>query len=365
MTPAQERALIDATAKGLDNELREAFELAQQLMSDGIAPRDAIQQVMESFAGQYAALMSQALGAMLSASVGTAAVLEIEVGAVSLSRRLYAETQSVSAVVQSVVDRHAKGFQDARRLALELFEGYTFRDPEAEPLQINKRNPVLPKYLREELLQDASLSKQLGAVFSRLQAEKLKTASLRASYIEAIDALEQGLGQKVLDKKMQVAFYEKVRFFATRIAQTELHRAYSKREAQLLTDDDAVEFVQIRRSSRSGDPCICSLITGRDRYGLGPGVYPKHLAPVPTFHPFCRCVMSPRLDIKPGTKWQERDNADAYFLRRVGQPVAVRIMGSQAKAEMVLMGNDAVKTYANKAPPEYQIQTIAQTVSSR
>jgi hypothetical protein len=364
MTPAQERALLDATSKGLDDQLRDAFAKAQQLMREGVPPRDAITQVMESFSGEYATLLSEGFSAVLSASVGTAAALEIKVGSVSLSRRLYAESQSVSTVVQGIVDRHAKGFQDSRRLALELFEGYSFRSPEAEPLQISRTNPVLPKYLREELLTDPQLSQQLNRVFTRLQAEKVITPALRSAYLDAINALEQGLGEDVLAKKMEVAFFEKTRFFANRIAQTELHRAYSQREAQLLTDDPDVEFVQVRRSSRSGDPCICSLITGRDLYGLGAGVYPKKLAPVPTFHPFCRCVISPRLDIKPGKKWEQREDADSYFLRKVGQPIAGRIMGSQAKAEMVLMGNDALKTYANKAPPDYQVSTIGQVVSS-
>jgi hypothetical protein len=364
MTPAQERALIDATSKGLDNELREAFARAQQLMRDGTAPRDAIDQVMQSFTGEYAELMSEGFSAILAQSVGTEAALEIRVGAVNLSRRLYAETAEVSAVVQGIIDRHTKGFQDSRRLALELFEGYDFRAPSDEPLQIRFTNRTLPKYMREELLIDPSLAGDLNRVFAKIQATSVRTPALRAAYLEAIDAIEAKAGQAALDKKLQVAFFEKVRYFADRIAQTELHRAYSQREAQLLADDEDVEFVQIRRSSRSGDPCICALITGRDRYGLGPGVYPKKLAPVPGYHPFCRCVMSPRLDIRPTKKWQEKPDADAYFLRRVGEPLAGRIMGSKAKAQQVLMGNDPLKVSAANSPPEYQVKTISQVTAT-
>lgn len=290
MTPAQQQKLLASLGADVEAEVLAAYERAMDMMRRGKAPRDAIAEVMDSFTGAYADLMAAALSAVLDQSVGTAAVLAIQVGQVSLSRRLYAEAQDVSNVVQGIVQRHVSGMQDARRLALELFEGYNFREPDAEPLQITRRNRELPKYLREVILTDDKLEREMAKALAKLQVDDLSTPALRAAYsgvLEALDGLDEGVARDVLEKRLKVAFFERVRFFGERIARTELHKAYAEREASLLLDDDEVEYVQIRRSRTGKDPCICSLITGRNQYGLGPGVYPKKVAPNPPFHPFC------------------------------------------------------------------------------
>lgn len=288
MTPAQEQALIAATAAGLDNDLRAAFDNLLERIQRGEEPRAATEAVMLAFSGQYAAVMRTALAGIMANAMGDTSPVPITTSAVQLSARLYAQAPAVSGVVASIVNAHQQGFQDARALTLQLFEGYGFRPPSQEPLKISPRNPVLPKYLRE-LARDPALGTALQRHFAKAQAASLKTGNLQAAYLEAIDAIEQGKGQQALQKKLQAAFYEKVRYYAQRIAQTELHRNYMAREARLLMDDADVEYVQIRRSSgkRSHGRCICDLMAGSDKYGLGPGVYPKHAAPMPPFHPFC------------------------------------------------------------------------------
>jgi hypothetical protein len=262
--------------------------------------------------------------------------------------------------VQSVVTRHAQGFLDARRLALQLFEGYGFRLPDAEPLQFNPSNPRLPEYLRRALLSDPSMRDGIERALARLQVDNLTTSALRAAYSEALaalDALEKGAGPRLLEKRLEVAFFERMRYFAARIARTELHRIYSDAEAQRLMDDTDLEFVQIRRAP-GGTVCICSLMAGRDVYGLGPGVYPKALAPKPPYHPHCRCVMSPRLDLT-GRKAKDADpDADRYFLKRLDAPIAARVMGSQARRDMVLRGTSAEEVANSGRDPLYHIQTV-------
>jgi len=290
MTPTEQQKLLASLGADVEAEVLAAYNRAMELMRRGTAPRDAIQQVMDNFTGEYAGLMSEALSAVLQQSVGTASVLAIQVGQVSLSRRLYAEAQDVSNVVQGIVQRHVAGMQDARRLALELFEGYNFRDPAAEPLQINRRNRDLPRYLREVILTDDRLEREVAKAMAKIQVDDLTTPALRAAYsgvLEALDDLTDGVARDVLEKRLKVAFFERVRYFAERIARTELHKAYAEREASILLDDEEIEYVQVRRSRTGKDPCICSLITGRDQYGLGTGVYPKAVAPNPPFHPFC------------------------------------------------------------------------------
>ena len=364
LTTAQEAALIAGTVAALEDDLQRALRAVIAAILDGQAPREAVVEAMATFDGEMAGEMRAALSAILAGAVGEAASLPIEVGRVSLSARLYAETQSVAETVQAVVAEHAAGFQDARRLALELFEGYGFREAAEEALQPTGAAAQLPKYLREALPEKSALERALA----RLQARGLGTQALRAAYeelLQAIDDAEAGAGRLVIEQRLHVAFYERMRYFAARIARTELHRAYAEREARLLAEDEAVVFVQVRRAPGRADPCICSLITGRNPYGLGAGVYPKARAPVPPFHPFCMCVVSPRLDIDPNRQAGDEDeNADAYFLRRLDQRTAGRIAGSQAKAEDIIAGRRTAEQVANAGrDPLYWIKRAGEVVN--
>lgn len=350
MTPQQERALLAATAAGLDDDVRESFAELLDLIRGGAAPRDAVAEVMARFQGDMAGVMSHALSAVMGESVGTASVLALRVGAVPLSARLYREAAETGEIVAGIVDRHLRGFADARDLALQLFDGYDFRPPGAEPLQISPRNRQLPRYMREALLPDAGIAGDLSRAFARLQVRGLRTDALRAAYAGVLDAIataESANGEALLQRRLRVAFYERVRYFAQRIAQTEIHRAFANRQAVELMGDEDTEFVQIRRAPGKGDPCICALYAGRDVYKLGAGVYPKAKAPLPPYHPYCRCVVSPRLDLTGRAKAAEADpEADAYFLRRLGVGVGARVIGSREKLGQVLAGRSAAEVVA-------------------
>lgn len=290
MTPAQERALLDATAADLDDELRAAFAEVMRRIREGEAPRDAVQTVMDRFAGAMAETMATALSALLVQSVGSAEVLQMRVGDVALSEKLYAQAREVSQIVQGIVDRHAQGWQDARKLALELYEGYGFRKLGDEPLKINRNNPLLPRYLREVLLPISDLSDELRKHLARLQADNLSTQALRSAYLDvlrAIDAMEDGAGAEAVEKALKVAYYEKARYQATRIALTELHRAYAEARARELMDDPEVQWVQWRMSTTHPITDICDYLATVDKWGMGPGVYPVGQAPVPPAHPHC------------------------------------------------------------------------------
>tara|TARA_R110000868_G_scaffold70292_1_gene206632 strand:- start:1658 stop:2776 length:1119 start_codon:yes stop_codon:yes gene_type:complete len=365
MTPAEELALLDQLSADVEAEVLKAYQRAMDLMRAGVAPRDAITRVMDSFTGEYAELMSNALSAILQRSVGTAAALEIRVGTVSLSRKLYVAGDAASNVVAGIVRQNTRGYQDARTLALQLFEGYSFREPGAEPLQIRPDNPKLPKYMREVLDPDP-VRRKMAQAFARLQVDGLSTPALRAAYSEALDAIEdiQGtVGRVELEKALKTAFYERMRYFAERIARTEAHRAYAQREAQMLLDDEEVEYVQIRRSRTSTAACICDLIAGRDQYGLGRGVYPKPKAPNPPFHPFCKCISSPRLDLN-GRRAQEDSDADQYFLNRLSEPLASKIVGSRDKLARVLAGEPALAVHNAGSDPAYRIVNLEQAASA-
>lgn len=363
MTPQQEQAILNAVAAGLEAHLEAANRELIQRISAGEAPRDVVQSIAARFEGELATRMSEALTAIMGAAVGTTEVLALQVGGIALSRKLYAAAEVTGQVVQGIVQKHVAGFQDSRKLALELFEGYTFREPDAEPLKMAPSNPKLPRYMREALLSDDTLQGQMERAFARIQTNNLSTAALRAAYsqlLDSIDAMQAVAGKKLLEKRLEIAFFERMRYFANRIAQTELHRAYAQARAREMLGDTDLEYVEVRRSPGQQEPCICVLYTGRNAFGLGPGVYPKLRAPVPPYHPFCRCYLKPRLDLTGRKPQDEDEGADRYFLSRVGQPVAGRIMGSQAKAEKVLSGTPADTVYNQGKDPLYRVKRAAE-----
>ena len=351
MTPEEKDKILAANKARLDKLAKEAYDKLVKRIRDGEAPRDAIDAVIKTFPKKYASELSESFTAILGTAVGSAEVLAMEVSGLKLSQRLYNESRTVSASVVRLVNDHLKGFQDARSLALKIYEGYDFNPKES----LSPRAQTLPRYLRR-LISTPLLRNDINVAMTRIQASKLKTPALKASYLELIDKIQADSGMKALEKKLAVAFHEKMRYFSNRIAQTELHRAWSNQNTQELLADEDVEFVEWRLSGSHSHKCICELFAKQNKYGLGQGVYPKKLAPQPGAHPFCRCMLRGRLDIPLGTKYKEIKGADRAFLRSQDGGDAARIMGSRAKLKSVLDGKDSLDVYNKHIDKFYRVK---------
>lgn len=360
MTPEQEQSLLDAVALGIIAELDTAYAELLRLLRAGSDPVDAVTTVLESFHGQYAETLSSAFSGILGRSVGVASVLDMEISGVALSSNLYQQSRDTGRIVAGVVNRHLKGWQDARRLALDLYEGYGFKDQEV--LRITPRNRRLPKYLRQELLTDPGIAGELSRHFANIQATKLKTPALKAAYLEYLDGIQAGKGWEFLQKRIRTAFHERSRYFANRIAQTELHRAYTDVNAQDIMQDQDVVWVQLRMSRTHPRTDICDLLSKQDRYGLGPGVYPKAECPKPPFHPHCRCVVSQRFDIPATAKSRLHPASERAYLRSLDDAEAARVMGSAAKRDAVLNGAGAADVWNGNTDPMYRVGTLGDVV---
>lgn len=363
MTPAQERTLLASIAVGVDADLQDAMQQILERIDAGQSPAAVVLGVLGNVSADFAAKMASGLSTVYGVDVTVQEVLALQVGQMRLSTRLYAEAGETASAAASVVQRHLDGYTQAREVARDLYEGYGFR--KRDVLRISSSNAELPKYLRELLGMLPGLQRDMAVQAARMQVEGLSTSALRAAYsqlLDAIDGSESGAGKRLLHKRLRVAVEERMRYFAQRISQTEIHRAYMAREAAALNADPDVEFVQVRRAPGRQSECICDLYAGRDRYGLGPGVYPKATAPVPTFHPFCRCVLVARLDLT-GRRVAGAENIDAdrYFLERLGAPIAARIVGSRDKLQRVLDGEttaDAIQ--AAHTDPAYRVRLLAE-----
>ena len=366
MTPEEERAEIISMSLRIDEDLRDRFSEVMVLILGGMAVKAAVQQVIGDVEADMAAAIAKGLTKVSGQTVTTAEVLQLNVGAMRLSPRLYQEADEVSTIAAGILDRHLKGFQSARTVALELFEGYAFRTPDTEPLQFKASNPKLPQYLREVLSTEPGVERALASKFAQIQVDGLTTPGLRAAYSELLAAIADaadGVGAKGLEKRLEIAWFERMRYFSQRIAQTELHRAYSRRRALELMNDTAVEFVQIIRAPGAQLPCICDLFAGRDAWGLGRGIYPKAKAPLPPFHPYCRCISAPRLDLTGRRVDAEpEDSADVSFLQRLNPSAAARVVGSRAKLERVIQGDQVEAVVNASRDPRYHISTIGEVV---
>ena len=290
------------------------------------APRTAIDQIMREFNADTLIGFREAFSAVLQSSLGEQALKAWPVGGVKLSQRLYQNAQAVSATAKTIIEQHLKGLHNAQELRKALYEGYNFQD---DPLKIIK---PLPKYLQVE--------------FDKFKAAQLKTPALRAAYLEAIRKAEAGAGMDAIEKQLRIAFYERNRYFANRIARTELHRAYTDQQARELMEQDHIQYVQIRLSSKHPKTDICDYHAKVDLYGLGPGVYPKAEAPKPPFHPHCYCLTAPRIDlIHPKPRFNPK--AERAFLSSLPAKEAAQVAGSYAKLQQVLKGGTSLETIYN------------------
>lgn len=312
---------------------------------------------------------------ILASSIGKAELQNLTVSGLKLSDRLFQHSRDVSATALTIINDHAKGFHDAKKLALQLYEGYHFRFK--EPLKV--RAP-LPKYLRAVFGDDDAfralwnheytgsklrgladafpVGPELAQLYARINASRLKTPALRAAYIQALDAVEKGAGAQRLESLLKTAYYERNRYFANRIAQTELHRAYTDQKAVEIMADDGFDYIQVRLSGSHAITDICDYHTSLDAYGLGPGIYPKAQAPKPPFHPFCRCLTRPLTHVDGTPRY--RPKAGLNYLNSLTANEARQVMGSAEKLLQMKAGKTIDEVVNAGIDPLYHLRRLGE-----
>jgi len=353
---AYAKATIDAMA-------RAAFDsFWKRLMKNpNLDVREAILAAQVEFGGGMAEALREAFETLLATSIGLGQVRALPVGGITLSRRLYVHNVQTAAEVTALVRQHAAGVTQARDLSMALYDGYSPADGIRRPLEGAAR-ATLPRALRE-LTADPQARRTLTAlqVQGQQQAARLKTRALRAAYLESFEAWKDGAGEKALRRKLDVALREKNRYFADRIAQTELHRAHQTQVAADLMDDELTTVVQVVMNPTHPRTDICDLHARADLWGLGPGRYPKEKAPRAPFHPFCRCKLKSRpsltLDSADALRTQTfrllsmPDEMERRFLYAQGVRDGSRIMGSEERYLRALRG-ERVEDIINEGKPD-------------
>ena len=207
----------------------------------------------------------------------------------TLSERTTHASILVRELVARTISEQIKKSATYRQASLAIFDGY--REGGIIPVQ------NLPKFLREltQIARRVDIPRaEMMATLKpiRRQIEKGTTAGMRAAYSQLVEALEMQ-DAKALNKAIYVATQERTRYFADRIARTEMARAYQ--DGFLLrwdNNEDCVAY-QWKLSGRHPRYDICDLYAKANLYGMGAGVFPKDKVPRLPAHPHCMCFLKP------------------------------------------------------------------------
>jgi hypothetical protein len=355
--------LLNLTAEQIDALTADAFAQLLERIRAGEDPQTAIAAIMATWEPAYVAVLAASFSEVLQRTVSSGELQDYKIGNVSLSNSLYQRSSESSRAVRELIRTHAAGYQDARTLAMQIYEGYGFKTRAGlpdDPIKWPRRSPKWPKYMREVINADAPSFAQYLAI-ARKAATNIKTPAYQSSINEALDALQKGRGEKVLNRKLEVAFQERMRYHATRIAQTELHRAYMDKQADEIMADETIQAVKVVMSATHPRIDICDVFAKQDKYGLGPGIYPKDKAPKPPFHPFCRCVLHSKRLIKTDNARENPDSERQYMarvMREDGASEAAKLIGGRGKLQAVLDGAGVDEILNAGRPAEYRLARL-------
>jgi hypothetical protein len=203
---------------------------------------------------------------------------------------------------------------------------------------------VLPKYLQEAIKKrDKEIMKQI---------EKLKTKPLRIAYKDIVRKFNE-LSDEELEKFIKTAYYEKMRYYAKRIADTETHRAAMSKRAREYLNDENIEFVRFEMSAAHPKIDICDFYANLD-IGYGRGIVPKSEMRTLPLHPHCRCVYSPYYGKVKGRR-KDWNKAVRDTMSKYNEAQQREILGTYDMLNRFKGGED-IESIFNTVRPKYPIR---------
>jgi hypothetical protein len=196
---------------------------------------------------------------------------------IELSEMLYTNSKQVEIDTLRILARYDINKTNIEHLARLLYEGYGFKDEEV--LKVKK---ALPNYIRKYIAKKKNKKELLR------QVNKIKTKNLQLAYKQIATATTD----EAIKKALEIATYEKSRYYATRIAQTEQQRAITLSNAKEYLEDDNIEFVKFTMNSKHPMMDICDYYANLD-VGYGKGIIPKKDMIALPLHPHCMCKYRP------------------------------------------------------------------------
>lgn len=256
-----------------------------------------------------------------------------------LSEKLYKNSKKVANESLELLNQGIQAKKPIREISKKLYDGYGFNDKEV--LDVKKK---LPKYLQRELKR-GKVSKELVKYVDKLKTKPLKTA------LKQIVKKMDDVNKIGLEKVLKVALEEKSRYYATRIADTESHRARNLSRAKEYMEDDDIEFVKFQLSSRHPMTDICDYYANLD-VGYGAGIVPKEQMVTLPLHPHCHCRYQPYYK---KVKKRRIKNPQVYTMEKFSLRDQQRIAGSFDKLRQFKEGMPIERVF-NSVRPEYPIR---------
>lgn len=201
--------------------------------------------------------------------------------------------EQINDTIQNTISRGT----NIKELSRALYEGFDHNRVIKEA--------DLPKYLKKitKMRQEINAMRAEGVLTpeaektfaqllkaSRQNVENGTSQSLKAAYNKLLDKVEKGTAEAV-DKAAWVAVQEKSRYYAERIARTELARAWADGFYAKAVANDTVIAFKWRLSGAHKFYDICDFHAKSNLYGLGPGIYPFNAVPPLPAHPHCTCML--------------------------------------------------------------------------
>ena len=349
---------LDAAALDVQRLANEAqAELDALIAKNGTATAAQVLAIQTRFDAAFLQTMARHMSVATGDPWNVRMAGEIKVGNISLSASLYANAQQTANEVAALVRLHANGINQARDLAIRLYDGYHPGDGITRPLEGAAR-AKLPQALRQ-LTANATDRASLQAVYEQgmRYAANLKTEALKAAYLGALKTWDKDKGAAALARALDIAHREKTRYMANRIAQTELARAHQKAVAETLMADATIDVVQVLMSAAHPKMDVCALHAKANLFDLGPGCYPKGRGPVPPYHCFCRCRLRSRPDLQAAHA-REKPGGEAAYLRSLSPKDAAKVMGGKPKLQRMLNGEKFDTVINSTKDPLYRLERM-------
>jgi hypothetical protein len=228
---------------------------------------------------------------------------------INLSTRLHGTEPKMR---QAIIDTLSAGMRQGKavkEMAMDLNDGYNSGKQVISSAELPEYLKKLTAAARSAAGGDLSITREFNKSIEKASASiaKLGNKEMKAAYKQVLDAAIN-LNIKVMEKAAWVAVQEKSRYYADRIATTEMSRAWSDGFFAKHDNDPRVIGYKWRLSSKHPRFDICDFHATADLYGMGAGVYPQDKVPSHPAHPYCHCNLQP---VYKGEAIPGEINADA------------------------------------------------------
>ncbi len=272
-----------------------------------------------------------------ASQIGLGAQLTLDMG---LADDYYRYTEFVGTMNLSEMIRDGDQQKAVKKIVGEYlqYQGNT-RELAKKITKKSTNKAELPKYLNK-LIRDAKKSNPLLVSdlskakrnIDKLTARGYKDEQLIKAYSKVVKIVESGLTDG-LDDAVKRAFNQKVKYLDTRVARTEMSRAYGDSVFRKVHEDKGIIGVRWLLSSAHPRPDICNHYAESDPFGKGAGVYPAENLPSFPAHSNCLCsLISIRANPDDRSKGRFSEERTIDYLKGLSDEKRADVLGSKKVA---------------------------------